>query len=180
MTAFTAVGQGGNQQRVAHARTMEQLIGPFRDLFHWIVSPDALIRWLAQAPPAAASQRRWEERTPKAWPTVDRPGEGRCHPAHLRQRTHRPIAHRRRDGQVWHVPRQMRLNLDILHLSAVNRTTGFHRPVVTSGFWHHTVLAPYGPVFTDQASFDPYAQAASGQVSAQFAATALSQCFRIP
>ncbi len=33
-------------ERLTHARTMQRLIGPFRDLFHWIVSPDALIRWL--------------------------------------------------------------------------------------------------------------------------------------
>ncbi len=33
-------------ERVAHARTMERLVGPFRNLFHWIVSPEALIRWL--------------------------------------------------------------------------------------------------------------------------------------
>ena len=33
-------------ERLTHARTMERLVGPFRDLFHWIVSPDALIRWL--------------------------------------------------------------------------------------------------------------------------------------
>lgn len=28
-------------ERVAHARTMKRLIGPFRELFRWIVSPDA-------------------------------------------------------------------------------------------------------------------------------------------
>jgi hypothetical protein len=33
-------------QRLTHAKTMERLVGPFRDLFHWIVSPDALVRWL--------------------------------------------------------------------------------------------------------------------------------------
>jgi transposase InsO family protein len=33
-------------ERLTHARTMERLIGPFRELFHWIVSPEALIRWL--------------------------------------------------------------------------------------------------------------------------------------
>ena len=33
-------------ERLTHAKTMERLVGPFRDLFHWIVSPDALIRWL--------------------------------------------------------------------------------------------------------------------------------------
>jgi putative transposase len=33
-------------ERLSHAKTMERLVGPFRDLFHWIVSPDALIRWL--------------------------------------------------------------------------------------------------------------------------------------
>jgi putative transposase len=33
-------------ERVAHAATMQRLVGPFRDLVTWIVSPDALIRWL--------------------------------------------------------------------------------------------------------------------------------------
>jgi transposase InsO family protein len=33
-------------ERVAHARTMARLAQPFRELFHGIVSPDALIRWL--------------------------------------------------------------------------------------------------------------------------------------
>ena len=33
-------------ERLTRAKTMERLVGPFRDLFHWIVSPDALIRWL--------------------------------------------------------------------------------------------------------------------------------------
>ncbi|HAT11471.1 MAG TPA: hypothetical protein DCS97_12960 [Planctomycetes bacterium] len=33
-------------ERVAHARVMERLIGPFRELFNWTVSPDSLIRWL--------------------------------------------------------------------------------------------------------------------------------------
>lgn len=40
-------------ERLTHARTMKRLIGPFRDLFRWIVSPDALIRW-----PKRHQQRR--------------------------------------------------------------------------------------------------------------------------
>ena len=33
-------------ERLTHAKTMERQVGPFRELFQWIVSPDALIRWL--------------------------------------------------------------------------------------------------------------------------------------
>ena len=33
-------------ERLAHAKVMERLAGPFRDLFQWIVSPASLIRWL--------------------------------------------------------------------------------------------------------------------------------------
>jgi len=33
-------------ERLTHARAMERLIGPFRELFHWIISPEALIRWI--------------------------------------------------------------------------------------------------------------------------------------
>jgi hypothetical protein len=31
-------------ERLTHATAMERLVGPFRDLFRWIVSLDALVR----------------------------------------------------------------------------------------------------------------------------------------
>lgn len=33
-------------EHVAHARVMQRLVGPFRDLFRWVVSPEALVAWL--------------------------------------------------------------------------------------------------------------------------------------
>ena len=42
-------------ERLAHAKVMERLVGPFRDLFRWIVSPAALIRWLKRYQQRAAN-----------------------------------------------------------------------------------------------------------------------------